>query len=629
MKLAAILMTLTLLVGCNTVNAEQVTTQEQIVTQSVMQNSPIRLKDEDSYTDWRQGTYKEIALGNESVTITNAGTYVLSGQLKDGQIVVNADSKDTVRLVLNGVQIESKDKAPIYIENADKVILSLEEGTENILIDNASNNEEQDAVIYAKDDLTINGKGSLLIEANNKHGISCNNELVIMEGHLNILAVGDGIHVKEDTLIQSGELTIEAEQDAIQSDLTLEVLGGTFDLISGGGSENGKTHTSEFGGPPIPKGEENKVPSDRPELPPEALSGEERPELPPEAEAGEERPELPPEAKAGEKRPELSPEAKAGEEQPELSPQVTTEESVVDTSETTISMKGIKAGEAIWLQGGSFKINAADDGIHSNGDIMIHNGEFTIETGDDGIHSDTALTIHNGTINITKSYEGLEAAVITINEGNIKLKATDDGINATEGQTEEAQEMMHSNPEAGNAKLIINGGMILVDAEGDGLDSNGTITMNGGTVYVEGPTNGGNGALDYDKTCDVHEGTLIAVGAIQMAQSISESSSQNALDISFSEVQQAGKTVEILDKDGTKLLEYTPNKKFQSMIISSPLLKTGETYQYVYDQNVITEFTIEQKNTYLNETGITTERTNNRQQRMKTNEKKREKSITS
>ena len=176
----------------------------------------------------------------------------------------------------------------------------------------------------------------------------------------------------------------------------------------------------------------------------------------------------------------------------------------------------------------------------------------------------------------------------------------------------------------GKAQLTIDGGYIYVDSKGDGLDANGTITMNGGTIIVDGPTNGWNGALDYDKTCDINEGMFIVAGSAQMAQSISTSSKNNAITITFSTPQEAGQTVAILDKDGKVVIGYTPKKAFQTIVISSPVLEIGNTYTYSYGGNIegevkdglvtnatytggttVAEFKISEVVTYLDESGVT------------------------
>ena len=148
-----------------------------------------------------------------------------------------------------------------------------------------------------------------------------------------------------------------------------------------------------------------------------------------------------------------------------------------------------------------FRSDCADDALHSNGNITIGGGTFNISSGDDGIHADTILTINNGEINITTSAEGLEANGVEINGGVISLRAYNDGINACD------------NSATGTTPYIsISDGSITSNADGDGIDSNGTVSMSGGTLVVFGPTSNRDGALDYDISFAMCGGTLIALG---------------------------------------------------------------------------------------------------------------------
>ena len=187
------------------------------------------------------------------------------------------------------------------------------------------------------------------------------------------------------------------------------------------------------------------------------------------------------------------------------------------------SCKGIKADNEININGGNITIKSHDDGIHANGDVTLENGNIglgnvnissgniEIYTDDDGIHADYKLTITGGNIIITKSYEGLEANIITIDGGTTQLVSSDDGVNASAFK---------------EAPLLnINSGILYLDASGDGLDSNGSIKMTGGYVIAQGPSNSGNGVLDYDNSFTSTGGYLLAIGASGMNQSVSASGS--------------------------------------------------------------------------------------------------------
>ena len=654
----SVIVGMALFTGCtNKVTAVKATTNTGMTTESNTNsnqesNIQVTYEEDDYYSKWDEEQATKITLGDDikvdgvgakaegtKITITNGGTYVISGTLGDGQIIVDSLVKGTVRLVLNGANITSLDSAPIYVKQAGKVVVSLEEGTENILTDGkeyvlANDETEPDATLFSKDNLTINGKGKLEVNANYKDGIASKDSLKIVEGNITInaaddgirgkdmiaikdgniaiKAVGDGIkstNTKDANLgcvyIEKGEFNIEAEGDSIQAESYLEVLDGTFNIISGGGSVNGETHLES---PMMEKGMGMIRPEDAGMVAPPnegMIKPEDREMIAPPNE-GVIRPE--------DREAIASPSAKTTNEAGQV---------INTTEDNTISKKGLKSGQVMIISGGTFNIDAADDAIHSNSEVVINGGKFSIATGDDAIHGETNLMINNGYIDITESYEGLEAENITVKGGEVYIVAGDDGINAAETNGTEDQQGDLMNP-MGKAQLTIDGGYIYVDSKGDGLDANGTITMNGGTIIVDGPTNGGNGALDYDKTCDINGGIFIAAGSAQMAQSVSGTSKNNAINITFSTPQEVGQTVAILDKDGKAVISYTPKKAFQVIVISSPALETGNTYTYSYSGTVegdeknglvtnatytggtaVTEFKISEAVTYLDESGVT------------------------
>ena len=377
-----------------------------------------------------------VEISGQAITITEEGTYLFSGALEDGYIIVDAPDTAKVHLVLNGVSISSGTSAPIYVSQAEKVFLTLAEGTENTL-SNGGTFESQvdesiDSVIFSKQDLTLNGSGSLTVASPAGHGIRSNDDLVITGGSytiscadhglkandsirltgsttLNIRSGKDGIHSEHDSdvslgfvYISGGGFDIEADGDGISASGMLQIEDGTFNLVTGGGSENGSHSGAEadrgFGGPGRGGGRQGEAPA-------EPLMDEPSAET---SAAAEEIPEEP----YGETA------AAAAEEE-------------------TTSMKGLKATGNLLINAGTFSIDSADDSIHSNASVSINGGTFELSTGDDGIHGDDTLTINAGNILIRESYEGLEALHVDIQGGNIQLTATDDGINAA-GESEES-----------------------------------------------------------------------------------------------------------------------------------------------------------------------------------------------
>lgn len=248
------------------------------------------------------------------------------------------------------------------------------------------------------------------------------------------------------------------------------------------------------------------------------------------------------------------------------------------------SKKGIKAVGNIQINGGEINVLSADDSIHSNASVTIGGGKLTLSSCDDGIHADENLTISDGEVTVSKSYEGLEGKNIDISGGIISVKSADDGLNAAGGDNGAA---FGFTQDKGDYYISISGGDITVDADGDGIDSNGAVAMSGGVVTVFGPTNSGNGALDYEKSFAVSGGTLIALGARGMAQAPS-TLAQPCLSI-YGDVK-AGTELEVRSGDKA-VLSVTARKDCQSLIFTSDKLKSGEEYGIYADGTLLTSVT--------------------------------------
>ncbi len=269
-------------------------------------------------------------------------------------------------------------------------------------------------------------------------------------------------------------------------------------------------------------------------------------------------------------------------------------------------LKGIKASRSILVYDGEINVNSYDDGVHSNNYIGIVGGNFTIYSGDDGMHADRELIIDGGTIIITKSYEGLEAQAVTINGGRISIMATDDGINAGGGADSSSQNRVGANPMAGDEDCIleINGGEVYINAAGDGVDSNGYLYFNGGTVSIDGPTNNGDGAIDSGISVVMHGGTVVAVGASGMAETLGASSSIYNISVYFAATQAAGTTVEIRDANGETILTHTSAKTFNHLAAGSAELKLGATYTIYLNGEEYQSFTITDTTTTVGKSNV-------------------------
>ena len=455
------------------------------------------------------------------VTITEAGTYVVSGTLTDGQIAVAAANTDKVHIVLNSVDVTNKTGAPIYASQCDKLIITLAEGTKNSLTDGGANfqyadtiEEEPNAALFCKDDLTINGNGSLTVNAGFKNGIGSKDDLLIvsgditvtaanhglrgndsvtmLSGSLNITAANDGIQTNntEDPslgwiLIENGTLTITAGHDGIQADTTVTLSGGDFSITTGSDSSS-------------------------------------------------------------------------------------------DT--TSDSYKGIKATTDIVITGGSFTIDSEDDCIHANGNVTVGDGILTLASGDDAIHADGDLTVNAGTIKVTKAYEGLEAANITVIGGDIDLVTTDDALNAAGGADQSgAGGRFGKDSFAGGGAYSINisGGSIIFLAGGDGIDSNGSINISGGTIVAIIKSTADNGAIDADGAVTFTGGSII-YGGTGIGSTPGGNSTQSYVFVSSGIT--AGKEITV-QKDGQTLISYTPATAVKSLALSSPNIKSSESYE--------------------------------------------------
>ncbi len=449
------------------------------------------------------------------VTITGEGTYVLSGSISNGQIVVDAGDSDKIHIILNGISVTCPENAPIYIKNADKVFITLNEGTENTLTDGSeyvqTDDNNVDGVIFSKADLTINGSGTLIITGNYKHGIASKDDLVITGGTYHITAAKDALNGKDCVKIKDGTFNLSAETgNGIQSKNGDDATKG-YVYVAGGDITVSK------------------------------------------------------------------------------------------------SREGIE-GTVILIEDGTIHITAEDDGFNAasgssettedpvaNTGTDIGNGERPAEMPDlrnreepDTASDSTSGTDTTGTVTGGVSDGAKETADMP----------ADDITGGIVSETAETDSQRPGRPEGGDFKggfgggfgggggfeadtncyISITGGTVYINASGDGIDSNGALTVSGGNIYVSGPVNNGNGALDYNGTADITGGTVIAVGSSGMAQGFSDTSTQYSLLYNLTAVSDAGTEVKLTDEEGNVVASYTPDKEYQSVVISTPELKKDGIY---------------------------------------------------
>ncbi len=455
-------------------------------------------------------TSSSVTIDGSTVTITQAGTYVLSGSLSDGQVIVNIGNEDKCQLVLQNVSINSTSSAALYVKQADKVFVTLETNTTNNFTTSgayvAIDDVNIDAAVFSKEDITFNGEGTLVVSSTDGHGIVSKDDLTIMSGTYNIDAYSHALSAKDNLKIDGGVFTLVAGTDGLHAendeDATLGIIyisGGDFTInVSGDGIDASSIV--------------------------QILDG---------------------------------------------------------TFDIKCTGKGLIANSETIIAGGTIAIRSIDDAIHSNSTLSITGGELTCAASDDGIHANETLYITGGTITITKSYEGLEAQTINIAGGDITILATDDGINAAGGNDNSGYggfggDEFGQPGGTSSGSIVISGGTIQINASGDGVDSNGSLVVSGGETFVSGPTNNGNGALDYDGTGKITGGIFIATGASGMAQNFGTSSTQGSILKTYSSM--TTKQVTLLDAEGATLVTFTPAKAYNSVVVSCPALIKGGSY---------------------------------------------------
>ncbi|MFV0400181.1 MAG: carbohydrate-binding domain-containing protein [Oscillospiraceae bacterium] len=424
--------------------------------------------------DWQSASSTTIALNGTTaeitgagaeaaegiVTISKGGVYVLSGSFT-GSIVVAASSGDDVQLVLNGVTLQADKNAAIYCSQADNLLITLADGTTNSVTD-AENfaysdvtNEEPDAAIFSKIDLTIDGTGSLTVVANYNNGIGTKDDLVVESGTLDITAANHGMRGRDSVTVLDADITISSGADGIQSNNDedtskgwITLSDGSYQITAGNDAVQAETALTVSGGSyTLTTGGGNTV----------------------------------------------------------------------TPADTTGSYKGLKAGTILTVSGGTFVIDSADDAVHSNADISITGGDFTISTGDDGVHADGNMTIGgSGTkIEILTCYEGLEAKTMTIEDGIVTIDSTDDGINIAGGNDSGAGGRFGADnfgSVSSDQWLLISGGTITVRAGSDAIDINGNGEMTGGTVDLTAALLGEGQTLDVDGSWTKTGGELTETG---------------------------------------------------------------------------------------------------------------------
>lgn len=478
----------------------------------------------------------QVAEGNvveatEGITrITEGGTYTFTGTVEQGQIIVDAP-EENVTLVLNNFEITNAEDAPIVVLNAKNVYIELADGSENSITDAREAKEESEeetvdtetedteedytAAIYSKDDLVITGTGSLTVKAGYKDGITSKDDLELESGNITVEAVDDGIVGKDSVVVTEASVTVTAGDDGVKS---------TND------EEEDKGYIQ------------------------------------------------------------------------------------IDGNSVTIDAqdKGIDATTTVTINGGEINIKAGDEGIEGL-DVVINDGDINIDAGDDGIN------ISDGSGSSEMTFPGddmpqmgeapAEGQMPQMGEAPAEGQMPEMGEAPAEGQMPgrggrgqfrqnaesngegqmERPEMQENSSEkmrgmgggmmdqAIDGTLTINGGNLTVYAEGDGLDSNGSILMNGGTVLVYGPTKSGNGAIDYNGTFEVNGGILMVTSCGNMEQGISDTSKAIMVKQNFNTTIAAGSKIVVQNVSGEDAYEFVVQKDCTYIAVAATDLSSDAT----------------------------------------------------
>jgi len=490
-----------------------------------------------------------VEINGSTITIKDEGTYIISGTLEDGMIIVDSDKEDKTQLVLNGANIHSKTSAPIYILQSDKVFITLAEGSTNQLSNGGSfaaiDDNNIDAVIFSKDDLTLNGEGSLVISSPAGHGIVSKDELTltggtyditggshglagkdgvgIAGGTYNIISGKDGIHGENDedgtlgyVYLQDGVFNITSEDDGISAVSCLQVEGGIFNIAA----EDDAFHADGT---------------------------------------------------------------------------LTINDGTVNISQSYEGLEGLH----VQIAGGIISLVASDDGINAAGGTDASGfggkggndrfgggmgGKFNGEQPNAGMGSKPDGERPNAGMGSKPGGERPDG----MKRGDVSGDMPFGGMQG---------ELLTNMPFGGmpgsgssTGTITISGGEIYVKASGDGIDANGSLTMSGGKVVICGPNRGDTATLDYDTTATITGGTFIGSGALGMAQTFSDSG-QGVVSANVGSVE-AGTEVILADKEGNVLLTATPELDFSVVILSSPEIMSGETYTLTVGSTT-TDFTAE------------------------------------
>ena len=566
----------------------------KIVDEDAEQNSDsVYFTENDQNADWDTSDATTITLTGDgaeisgtgaytndgNVVITNAGYYVVSGSLTDGYLSVDAYDSSKVFILLRDADIHCSDNACIRVDQADKVFLTLAEGSQNTLTCGSAYSDEAltdgtDGAIFAHDDLTINGSGSLAVTAEYRHGIAANDDLVITGGTITVTAAADAIHANDSLRIKEASITVDAGDDGLVTSNEAEngylyIESGTLQVTA---ADDGIHTTGDI-----------------------TIAGGDL---------------------------TLS----AGDDGIHSDASVYIKDGTVLVKEC---YEGIEA-LIIDVSGGEITLYPKDDGFNANGnsDSQIGGGGMhggmgggmrggmdssmagsADSTDETAAPSDMASADMTGSIQAPPDMASADAAggmqappdMASADEtGGMQAPPDMASADMTGGMqappdmaSEDGNSQSASETVEEETYINISGGTITIinetGTDADGLDSNGDILISGGTIYVSLVGSGSNSAVDYASenggVAEISGGTIIACGASSMAEAFDSTSTQASILYNTSTVAEAGTTLAVKDTDGNTLLSWEVPCSFSSALVSCPQMETGGTYRIVIGDN--------------------------------------------
>ncbi len=478
----------------------------------------------DSSTDYDEAAAQYIDLDAQTgdITLTEAGDYVLSGTLSDGSVIINAPEDAKLHLILNGAHIASQSTAALYVISADKVFVTLTDGSENGISAAGDSAEDDyanvDAAIFARCDISFNGSGSLSVSSAKGRGIVSKDDLVFTGGSYMIQAANHGISGKDSIRIADGSFVVTAGKNCLDSDNDdsdkgfIYIAGGSFDLSSGNDACHCSGDFDFLAGNMEISAADDGVHSDA------ALS-------------------------------------------------------VSGGSITILLCYDGLEGVTVDISGGMIDITSSDDGINA-----ANGSSDSAHDGTDGTPAESAGGVTDMSGDPPEKPDG------SGDTGTASGSAPEAPADMPEAPADMPGGMGGGfgggdDPFAADSSCLvtISGGTVRINAQGDGIDSNGDLVISGGEVYISGPRNGGDGALDYNGSGTISGGIVVACDTGGMSQNFSDGSQCSAM-ISLN----GSGEIRLTDASGNVLLSYTPADDYSCIVVSCPELSEGSEYTLSY-----------------------------------------------